>query len=65
MKSQYNVSSLVSVLTIKITKCMISLLIIFFQVRDVIFHEYADEVKKEDDRDIYKLLKEGIESEKT
>jgi hypothetical protein len=35
-----------------------------FASRDVIFHEYVDEVQKEDDQDVWKLPKEGIESEK-
>jgi hypothetical protein len=36
----------------------------FFASRDVIFHEYVDEVQKEDDKDAWKLSKEGIESAK-
>lgn len=35
-----------------------------FASRDVIFHQYANEVKKEDDHDVCKLPKEDIESEK-
>jgi hypothetical protein len=36
----------------------------FFASRNVIFHEYADEVQKENDQDVWKLPKEGIESAK-
>jgi hypothetical protein len=64
MQSRPNVSSLVIVLTINLTKCMIPLLINVFASRDVIFHEYANEVQKEDDQDVWKLPKEGIESAK-
>jgi hypothetical protein len=35
-----------------------------FASRDVVFHEYIDEVQKEDDQDLWKLPKEGIESAK-
>jgi hypothetical protein len=60
MQSQSNVFSLVIVLTIKLTKCMILLLIKSLQVGMLYFMSMQDD----DSQDVLKLPEEGIESEK-